>query len=215
MLHCSNLIIRNETDIKKLTNECGYSVQRHKWPTPSKTFFVESSTHALIFTNEKVVAHSLLSGDWPLNDGKGDNICLFIAKTSVRELSCGNKTLIMNIKIDSKERQLTIGQPAFHVTNFDLNVLNLTFPKVDKKLNLTEITSSVHQSFAHKLNLFTSSVHEVAQYAQQQYAHKLNLFTHLSSVFGAFILSIIIGAALYFFCKMKSRCFPERAGKAV
>ena len=104
---------------------------------------------------------------------------------------------------------------AFHVTNFDLNVLNLTFPKVDKKLNLTEITSSVHQSFAHKLNLFTSSVHEVAQYAQQQYAHKLNLFTHLSSVFGAFILSIIIGAALYFFCKMKSRCFPERAGKAV
>ena len=53
---CSNYILQNVTDYKKLKNECGYSVESQNWTDPFHSYVMETSTHALMFTNENVLA---------------------------------------------------------------------------------------------------------------------------------------------------------------
>ena len=131
-VQCSNAFLQNSTDYIKLKNHCGYSITEkpdEKWEKTECSFVAQTATHALIFTNEKVVAKTDI-GPIPIRKDGQAPACLFINKLSVKELKVGNKTLVLNARLDAITIKQNLGSSVYEEFLVETKMPKLIFPTV-------------------------------------------------------------------------------------
>ena len=99
-VECANAILQNSTNVGKV---CNFQVESKSWQESS--FVVESSTHVLIFSNERVHG-STTHGIFEVKTDKNVPSCILVNKVSMKSLSVGNKTFSLNVRSDALMRNV-------------------------------------------------------------------------------------------------------------
>ena len=94
---CTNLLLRNTTDDKQLTKDCG--LRTHTIDSAFHTSVSESPTSLILFTNENTQGVTKAGSLSILPKGSPPS-CILINKLHLSSLVVGNKTFILNIRTD-------------------------------------------------------------------------------------------------------------------
>ena len=121
-----------------LQTHCGYSITEKpdvKWEKTACSFVAQTATHALVFTNEKIVAKTDI-GPVPIRKRNQAPACLFINKLSVKELKVGNKTLVLNARLDPITIKQNLGSPVYDEFMVRTKMPKMAFPTVRTQLEI-------------------------------------------------------------------------------
>ena len=94
---CSSALLQNVTDLKVLSEICGYGVEKS---SSAHSFIAESSSHVLLFSNQDVTS-STDDGQFHLNNPHSGSQCMLINKLAVNTIQVGEKSILMNRRMDA------------------------------------------------------------------------------------------------------------------
>ena len=147
---CSNSILQNKTDFNKLAKVCNYAQDTANYG--ETTFYAESPSHALIFSNEEIKGKSASGIATPLHYKDSHHACLLINKIELKELSIGGRPKILNIRTDVLK--VTQESKDNYVRRLNVVPSKMVFPKIRSKEEIQSL------DFAKKLEAYDKGINK-------------------------------------------------------